>query len=91
MFRKLWERHSPRGLRAPISLSHDVLLGNMRLREPSHMHYMYRARDPLNHSKGLDTPSRMDKPTLVWACTNLSSTDINRHACAEININQDKS
>ena len=51
---------------------------------------MYRARDQLDHSKGLATPSRMDKHALVCACAHLSSTDIKRHACAEINIKQDQ-
>ena len=55
------------------------------------MYSMYIARDWLYHSKGLATPSKMDNLALVWACTHLSSTGINGHACAEININQDQS
>ena len=74
MFRNIRVRHSPRGLRALVSLTHDVLLSGMRLKETRHIHSMYRSRDRLDHSKGLDTPSRVDKPTLVWARTHMSSS-----------------
>ena len=56
----------------------------MRLGEPHQIHYMYRARDHLDHSKGLATPSRMDKFGPVWVHTHWSSTSINSHACVVV-------